>query len=107
MRLALALAVLVVAAGPLGEQSFAAQASRNFGRRAQLDIAGIGEASMFSTFMNRPDGSMTFDWIFFVIVAGPMLFAAWQLFKSYRGPADNGPLQRRNERSVRPRRSRL
>ena len=34
--------------------------------------------------MAKPDGSMTFDWIFFAIVAIPMAFAAWELFKSYK-----------------------
>ncbi len=31
--------------------------------------------------MTHADGSMTFDWIFFVIVAIPMAFAVWELVK--------------------------
>lgn len=50
----------------------------------------IRETNM-STPMANPDGSMTFDWIFFAIVVIPMAFAAWELFKSYKVP-------RRNER---------
>ncbi len=32
--------------------------------------------------MAHTDGSMTFDWIFFVIVAVPMVFAVWELLKT-------------------------
>ena len=32
--------------------------------------------------MNKGDGSMTFDWIFFAIVVLPMLFALWELYKT-------------------------
>ena len=35
--------------------------------------------------MATADGSMTFDWIFFAIVAIPMVFAAWELFKTPKG----------------------
>ncbi|WP_281011295.1 hypothetical protein [Lichenibacterium minor] len=35
--------------------------------------------------MNKGDGSMTFDWIFFAIVVIPMLFALWELFKTPKG----------------------
>lgn len=37
---------------------------------------------MFSSFMNKPDGSMTFDWIFMAIVVIPMIFAVWELVKA-------------------------
>ena len=50
----------------------------------------IWEAHMFTP-MAKPDGSMTFDWIFFVIVAMPMVFAAWELYKSYKVPRQDGP----------------
>lgn len=43
---------------------------------------GMREAEM-NTPMAKADGSMTFDWIFFAIVAIPMIFAAWELYKSY------------------------
>lgn len=32
--------------------------------------------------MAHTDGTMTFDWIFFVIVVIPMVFAAWELVKT-------------------------
>ncbi len=32
--------------------------------------------------MAHADGSMTFDWIFFAIVAIPMVFAVWELIKN-------------------------
>ncbi len=32
--------------------------------------------------MAHADGSMTFDWIFFAIVAIPMVFAVWELLKT-------------------------
>ena len=35
--------------------------------------------------MNKGDGSMTFDWIFFAIVVIPMAFAVWELFKTPKG----------------------
>ena len=39
---------------------------------------------MFSL-MAAPDGSMTFDWIFMAIVVIPMIFAAWELYKTNKG----------------------
>ena len=39
--------------------------------------------------MARTDGSMTFDWIFFVIVAIPMVFAAWELVKTSKVVREN------------------
>ena len=55
--------------------------------------------------MAHGDGSMTFDWIFFAIVAIPMVFAAWELFKTPKrplvereiaaGPRPRGPVMRR------------
>ena len=35
--------------------------------------------------MTNGDGSMSFDWIFFAIVAIPALFAAWELYKTPKG----------------------
>ena len=32
--------------------------------------------------MAHTDGSMTFDWIFFVILVIPMVFAVWELLKT-------------------------
>ena len=32
--------------------------------------------------MAHTDGSMTFDWIFFVILVIPMVFAVWKLLKT-------------------------
>lgn len=32
--------------------------------------------------MAHTDGSMTFDWIFFVIVVIPMVLAVWELYKT-------------------------
>ena len=34
--------------------------------------------------MANADGSMTFDWIFIAIVGIPTVFAAWELYKSYK-----------------------
>ena len=54
---------------------------RNFdGARplTRVQNVGVGE-------MNAGDGSMTFDWIFFAIVAIPMAFAAWELYKTPKG----------------------
>ena len=54
---------------------------RNFdGARplTRVENVGVGE-------MNAGDGSMTFDWIFFAIVAIPMAFAAWELYKTPKG----------------------
>ena len=44
----------------------------------RVQNVGVGE-------MNAGDGSMTFDWIFFAIVAIPMAFAAWELYKTPKG----------------------
>ena len=35
--------------------------------------------------MNTGDGSMTFDWIFYVILVIPMIFASWELYKNGKG----------------------
>ena len=39
---------------------------------------------MFSI-MAAPDGSMTFDWIFFTIVAIPAAWAAYELYRTPKG----------------------
>lgn len=57
---------------------------RNIVRRASFAIRIKKQERIMYSPMAKADGSMTFDWIFIVIVGIPMIFAAWELYKSYK-----------------------